>query len=278
MGRQEEDRAAKVRIAGSVWTITKPDNTTVDVADRTATDNLTSLDEDAGGGDFRIALFKDRKPDPAWPDGKYTLQEETAPTGYWKTGATYSFTITTQDSGNRAATWDDKDVTGQFTNRPTIVSWSKVSADNTDQTLPGAEWTITKLDDGGNPTGSSWTVTDCRPGACDTPQGGLKDSDETAGKFTVKSLEPGSYQLEEKTAPEGYAKADTKYAFTIGDTERDVTISVKNGSTGDAVTGNRIVNRAIAMALPFTGGRDTRDWYIIGGGIALLGLVAAVAY
>ncbi|TPF92570.1 hypothetical protein BW14_08505 [Bifidobacterium sp. UTBIF-68] len=272
--------ADNTRIAGSVWTITKLDNTTVDVADRTATDNLTSLDEDAGDGDFRISLFKDRKPDPAWPDGKYTLQEETAPTGYWKTGKTYSFTITTQDSGNRTATWDDKDVTTgrQFTNKPTIVSWSKVSADNTDQTLPGSEWTITKLDDGGQPTGSSRTVSDCRPGACSTPLGGLKDSDETAGKFTVKSLEPGSYQLEEKTAPEGYAKTDTKYTFTIGTTEGDVTIRVKNESSGEAVADNRIVNHAIVTALPFTGGRDTRDWYIIGGGIALLGLAAAVAY
>lgn len=270
-------------IGGSQWTLTGPNGSPkfADIADCTVEGQCgtgAGKDTDATPGRFALDI-KGTNSDGTWvfPDGNYTLEETKAPEGYWKTTTTYTLTLGTDQSNNRKVTWGD-DATGDFVNKPTSVSWSKVSADDTDQTLPGAEWTITKLDDGGNPTGSSWPVADCRLDACPTPDKGLKDSDTVAGGFTVVNLVPGTYQLVEEKAPDGYAKTDTVYTFTIGDAQTDVVIKIKSGSTGDKVTGNRIVNHAIVTALPFTGGRDGRDWLLIGGGIAILGLAAALIY
>lgn len=63
------------------------------------------------------------------------------------------------------------------------------------------------------------------------------DEDTAAGKFKVSDLAGGTYQLKEKTAPNGYEVSDTVY-----------TITIQNGTAtwspafGADNTGNKIAN------------------------------------
>lgn len=87
------------------------------------------------------------------------------------------------------------------------------------------------------------------------------------GQFEITGLEAGSYQLEEKTAPEGFAKLNGPVDFTVGKntyTTEGVNIPYeKTGTTDDA---QQITNKQVTI--PQTGGMGTA--LFIGGGIALM--------
>lgn len=48
-----------------------------------------------------------------------------------------------------------------------------------------------------------------------TPAVGLLDFDPAGGRFTIKGLKPGTYELWEVTSPDGFTINPTKYSFTV---------------------------------------------------------------
>ncbi|WP_126030473.1 SpaA isopeptide-forming pilin-related protein [Bifidobacterium callimiconis] len=263
-------------IAGSQWTLTGPNGLKYEnVTDCTKSGTCSSdAGADTNDAEGKFALdIKLTNADGSWvfPDGNYTLTETQAPDKYWKTDRTYTFTLGTDASGNRTVAWNDG-VTGEFANKPTRFAWSKVDKDSAATLLGGSEWTITQLEDasGKAVSGKSWAVVDCQPGSCITPQNGLADTDTTKGGLAVEKLLPGKYQLSETKAPDGYAKTDKTFDFTIGTTEKDssLTLSGSDLVTGNGAPANAIGNARMISVLPFTGGWSARSWLIAGGALA----------
>ncbi|OXN00628.1 MSCRAMM family protein [Bifidobacterium vansinderenii] len=267
-------------IAGSQWTLTGPDGLKYEnITDCTKSGTCSSdAGADTNDAEGKFALdIKLTNADGSWvfPDGDYTLTETQAPDKYWKTDRTYTFTLGIDASGNRTVAWNDG-VTGEFANKPTRFAWSKVDKDSAATLLGGSEWTITQLDDSDNPVGDkSWAVVDCQPGSCTTPKNGLADVDTSKGRLAVEKLLPGKYRLTETKAPDGYAKTDKTFDFTIGATESSITLSGDGIVTGNGAPANAIGNARMISVLPFTGGWSARSWLIAGG--ALAGVAALVA-
>lgn len=271
--------SAGATVAGRSWTVEDCVVSGADADSDTACGDL--MDRDPGEGGFRIDIaVLDTQGKPVYPDGTYTLMETKIPDGYWaSTDTTHTVVIGTGANGNRTVKWDNGSDAGiQIVNHPTRVSWSKADAADTDVLLGGSEWTVamTKDADGKElATSRSWRVVDCRPGSCATPEGGLADADDAAGKFTVQGLLPGTYKLTESKAPDGYVKFDKPYTFTIGADQPEGNIVLKDAD-GKDVAGNVIVNAKSVSVLPFTGGRSARDWLLAGGGL-LAGAAAWLA-
>lgn len=153
----------------------------------TVTDNVSATDADTSVGGFRLV---DLKP------GKYTMTERTAPAGYVKSTATYTFTVT---AGVQAA------VTGPGVTNSTIVNqrqngsvaWEKTNESGT--RLAKSSWTVS------GPNGYRKTIVD----------NDASDADKTAGKIRIASLVPGSYTIVESAAPAGYYRNTQVYSFTV---------------------------------------------------------------
>lgn len=118
-------------------------------------------------------------------DGTYTVEEESAPTGYEKTDQVYEFTI---DKDNRDVT-----ITIENTAIEKLVNILKVDA-ATGNPLSGA--TLVVKDSDGNVIEEFVTTTE---------------------PHTITGLKNGTYTVEEINAPEGYTKSDEVYTFTISD-------------------------------------------------------------
>lgn len=269
------------RLEGSVWTITGPatdetitvEDCVADTKDRCA--NKTDKDNIAGG--FHVEGLT---------AGDYALQETTAPAGHWLDKTVYTFTIQGIENETVKLKKDGNDMSDNtITNKPTEVSWLKVGADDESTPLTGSVWTLVRVKDGGGNViaeddlkNNTWDVDDCQPAGTDKAASCTgPDKDGAAGKFTLTGLAEGTYELTEKTAPDGYVKSDKTYTFTIGDTET----TGENGKTipvaiSGAETGNRIVNTKALAALPLTGGRSALDWAVAGGVLAMLAVGVAV--
>ncbi|PST46561.1 hypothetical protein COO72_12465, partial [Bifidobacterium callitrichos] len=165
------------RLHDTTWTIThtktntpgdKDVNVTVsDCVSTTCDANIHDTDPDAGEFDIPITDTN------AWPDGSYTLHEETAPARYWKV-ADRTFTITTADNQDRTVTWNDGKG-GDMTDEVMGVAWSKIDAAD-HGLLAGSQWTITKTGAAGAQT-ETWTVSDCETEGCTTPENETTDQD-----------------------------------------------------------------------------------------------------
>lgn len=141
------------------------------------------------------------------PAGDYTLQEQTAPSGYLLNTTVYKFTI----GADGKVTWtgDAKPAIvgdmGWISDKPTQVVWDKVDSDNNNALLAGSGWTIEQksIVDGRE----TWTiineVLDCTQSPCNASVK-YKDEDPTPGKFLVKKLPRGEYRISETTVPDGY--------------------------------------------------------------------------
>ena len=248
-------------------------------------------DEDTKAGKFKVSDLA---------DGKYHLQEKTAPNGYEVSDTVYTITIM-----NGVATWNPA-LDGYKlpnTRKTGTVKWNKVSSEYNTEFLSGAEWKLTRIKtfswNNGvatyvNASDDLGTVKDCvngESGVSDcstqsTQSGQYVDLNGEKGKFELHGLEWGEYQLVETKAPDGFNLDSTPHAFRIGPAEgSDVTgkwytssgfktdsTGVYNANTAFTVDGGSITNTP-GVVLPGTGGEGLNKMYAAG----LLAVAIAVA-
>ena len=248
-------------------------------------------DEDTKAGKFKVSDLA---------DGTYRLQEKTAPNGYEVSDMVYTITI-----ANGVATWNPASDGYKLPNtrKTGTVKWNKVSSEYNDEMLSGSEWKLTKTKSFSwdNGTAKYTTVTDptpqtikdCVNGESDIPNcsaqsGQYVDLNGEKGKFELRGLEWGEYQLVETKAPDGFNLDTTPHTFRIGPLEGDNIAgnwyantdfntegtSAYNEQTTFTVNGGNIKNQP-GVILPGTGGAG--DYWIYAAALvaALIGVVAA---
>ncbi len=285
-------------LAGSEWKLQDANGNDIQGAGNITdcTDQCSSSlddpyhDVDSGEGTFRLTYL---------PLGTYRLVETKAPDGYdLPDGATvyYTFTIEENDDRMNAKLYKADGVTEVTENKVPndrtkgSVIWYKTDSTKDgygdDARLKGSEWSLTQTKDwkGSDIATDKRTaiaVTDC---ISDTGcSAASKDQAKEAGKFQLKNLDWGTYELVETKAPAGFRKSETTYTFVIDkDHIGTAEIQIKNGT--DPVTGNIITNTPITVnSLPFTGtGSQTPRMFLpyvlgtVGAGLAVgLGLHVA---
>ena len=130
------------------------------------------------------------------------------------------------------------------------VRFKKTDA-QTGQPLEGAVFTLTEVDEKGELVKEGKTY-EATSGA--------------DGQVTFKAL-PGTYILQEKTAPDGFQCSDAVYNVTVTSSNGQNKVSIKD-STGKDV--GEIKNDVISVSLPESGGPGTTLYTF--GGIALLAI------
>lgn len=251
-------------------------------------------DEDTKAGKFKVSDLA---------DGTYHLQETVAPNGYEVSGAIYTITIT-----NGVATWNPA-LDGYKlpnTRKTGTVKWNKVSSKYNAEFLSGAEWKLTRIKmfswKNGvatyvNASDDLGTVKDCvndESGVsdCSTQSGQYVDLNGEKGKFELRGLAWGEYQLVETRAPDGFNLDSTPHTFRIGPAEgSDVTgdwytssgfktdiTGAYNANTAFTVDGGSITNTP-GVVLPGTGGEGLNKMYAAGflaAAIAVAGLALSL--
>lgn len=245
-------------------------------------------DEDTKAGKFKVSDLA---------DGTYHLQEKTAPNGYEVSDTVYTITIT-----NGAATWKPALLDGYKlpnTRKTGTVKWNKVSSEYNTEFLSGAEWKLTRIKtfswNNGvaiyvNASDDLGTVKDCVNGEsgvsdCSAQSGQYVDLNGEKGKFELRGLAWGEYQLVETKAPDGFNLDSTPHTFRFGPVEgSDVngkwytnsqfeeTAADYEESAAFTVDGGSIANTP-GVVLPGTGGEGLNKMYAAG----LLAVAIAVA-
>lgn len=282
--RKVDASSTDTLLGGSTWTLkdSKGNILKDDIADCTsASDCPASRNE--------TATYTDVDPTPGVIKlkylelGDYTLTEKTAPTGYTKSDATYSFSIT-KDNHKNVAIVGLTDNKVPNTRILGTVSWSKFDDKGTTDAdlLAGSKWKLTQTKDWqGNDIASgsqqSWTITDCATssGNCTAGQNAYADSDAKAGKFTLANLAWGTYKLVETKAPDGYQLPDgdkVYYTFTIDAQHLTPTLTASTEAGSYLVdNGKGVKNERLKVNLPSTGSPGGMLAYVLGG-VAVLGL------
>ena len=235
-------------------------------------------DEDTKAGKFKVSDLA---------DGKYRLQEKTAPNGYEVSDTVYTITIT---GGN--ATWSPgiTDSKIENTRKTGTVKWNKVSSEYNTEFLSGAEWKLTRIKTFSwkngvatyvNASDDLGTVKDCVNGEsgvsdCSAQSGQYVDLNGGKGKFELHGLEWGEYQLVETKAPDGFNLDSTPHTFRFGPVEgSDVngkwytnsqfekTTANYEESAAFTVDGGSITNTP-GVVLPGTGGEGLNKLYAAG--------------
>lgn len=237
-------------------------------------------DEDTKAGKFKVSDLA---------DGTYRLQEKTAPNGYEVSDTVYTITI-----ANGVATWNPASDGYKLPNtrKTGTVKWNKVSSEYNDEMLSGSEWKLTKTKSFSwdNGTAKYTTVTDLTPQTikdcvngesdipnCSAQSGQYVDLNGEKGKFELRGLEWGEYQLVETKAPDGFNLDSTPHTFRIGPAEgSDVTgdwytsngfnantTGAYNANTAFTVDGGSITNTP-GVVLPGTGGEGLNKMYTAG--------------
>lgn len=282
--RKVDASSTDTLLGGSTWTLkdSKGNILKDDIADCTSAsdcpasrnETATYTDVDPTPGVIKLKYLK---------LGDYTLTEKTAPTGYTKSDATYSFSIT-KDNHKNVAIVGLTDNKVPNTRILGTVSWSKFDDKGTADTdlLAGSEWKLTQTKDWqGNDIASgsqqSWTITDCATssGNCTAGQNAYADSDAKAGKFTLANLAWGTYKLVETKAPDGYQLPDgdkVYYTFTIDAQHLTPTLTASTEAGSYLVdNGKGVKNERLKVNLPSTGSPGGMLAYVLGG-VAVLGL------
>lgn len=235
-------------------------------------------DEDTKAGKFKVSDLA---------DGKYRLQEKTAPNGYEVSDTVYTITIT---GGN--ATWSPGITDSKIANtrKTGTVKWNKVSSEYNTEFLSGAEWKLTRIKTFSwkngvatyvNASDDLGTVKDCVNGEggvsdCSTQSGQYVDLNGEKGKFELHGLAWGEYQLVETKAPDGFNLDSTPHTFRFGPVEgSDVngkwytnsqfeeTAADYEESAAFTVDGGSITNTP-GVVLPGTGGEGLNKMYAAG--------------
>lgn len=255
------------------------------------TATATKADEDTAAGRFKVSDLE---------DGTYHLQETVAPNGYEVSDTVYTITI-----ANGVATWNPASDGYKLPNtrKTGTVKWNKVSSEYNGEMLSGSEWKLTKTKSFSwdNGTAKYTTVTDPTPQTikdcvndesdipnCSAQSGQYVDLNGEKGKFELRGLEWGEYQLVETKAPDGYDLDTTPHTFRIGPLEggniagtwyantdfNTEGTSAYNEQTTFTVNGGNIKNKP-GVILPGTGGAG--DYWIYAAALvaALIGVVAA---
>lgn len=282
--RKVDASSTDTLLGGSTWTLkdSKGNILKDDIADCTSAsdcpasrnETATYTDVDPTPGVIKLKYLK---------LGDYTLTEKTAPTGYTKSDATYSFSIT-KDNHKNVAIVGLTDNKLPNTRILGTVSWSKFDDKETTDAdlLAGSKWKLTQTKDWqGNDIASgsqqSWTITDCATssGNCTAGQNAYADSDAKAGKFTLANLAWGTYKLVETKAPDGYQLPDgdkVYYTFTIDAQHLTPTLTASTEAGSYLVdNGKGVKNERLKVNLPSTGSPGGMLAYVLGG-VAVLGL------
>lgn len=282
--RKVDASSTDTLLGGSTWTLkdSKGNILKDDIADCTSAsdcpaspnETATYTDVDPTPGVIKLKYLK---------LGDYTLTEKTAPTGYTKSDATYSFSIT-KDNHKNVAIVGLTDNKVPNTRILGTVSWSKFDDEGTTDAdlLAGSKWKLTQTKDWqGNDIASgsqqSWTITDCATssGNCTAGQNAYADSDAKAGKFTLANLAWGTYKLVETKAPDGYQLPDgdkVYYTFTIDAQHLTPTLTASTEAGSYLVdNGKGVKNERLKVNLPSTGSPGGMLAYVLGG-VAVLGL------
>lgn len=252
------------------------------------TATATKADEDTAAGRFKVSDLA---------DGTYHLQETVAPNGYEVSDTVYTITI-----ANGVATWNLASDGYKLPNtrKTGTVKWNKVSSEYNGEMLSGSEWKLTKTKSFSwdNSTAKYTTVTDptpqtikdCVNGESDIPNcsaqsGQYVDLNGEKGKFELRGLEWGEYQLVETKAPDGFNLDSTPHTFRFGPVEgSDVngkwytnsqfeeTAADYEENAAFTVDGGSITNTP-GVVLPGTGGEGLNKMYAAG----LLAVAIAVA-
>lgn len=191
---------------------------------------LAPIDSNSNIGEFTVLHL---------PAGDYTLQEKTAPSGYYLNKTVYTFTV--KSDGTVEWTGDTPSIVGEaghemgwISDKPTRVAWLKTD-DTDNKPLAGSTWTLQQKND------DAWTtlatVADCVTDDVCSTDVRYGDIDPAAGRFTLTHLPVGDYRIQEQTAPNGYELSDRIYEFTITpDAPEGGIIHVNNG---DAIGNER---------------------------------------
>lgn len=184
------------------WTLTIKDN--------------SGYDENSADGEFNFSNLA---------GGTFTLKETKAPTGYYLSKKTYTFTTGDATKGFPDIQMDGKDLPKSSTGVPQIgddmiptsIAWNKVDSQSKSK-IDGSVWQLLKKNGNDYTAVDGYTsISDCTSGDCTTSA----DKDATAGGFRLNDLAAGEYRLKETTVPTGYADTDDvkdrTYDFVIPD-------------------------------------------------------------
>jgi fimbrial isopeptide formation D2 family protein/LPXTG-motif cell wall-anchored protein len=172
---------------------------------------------------------------------------------------TYS-TSPSGDTGNATATTHTYTFNLEGSNGVSFIK--KTGEGEYEEGLPGADFTLTKLDSNDNETEVSVTETS-----------------DSNGKVSFTGLDAGTYHLQETKAPSGYSLNDTVYTVKIEaayNTDGTIeTLSITNENGNSLLDTGITINDTSLATLPSTGGIGTTIFTIAG---CLIMIAAAGMY
>ncbi len=132
----------------------------------------------------------------------------------------------------------------------------------TENPVPGAKFTLTRVGDDGNPTTG------------EAAYSSEKEVDSTTGELEFTGLKSGRYKLEETHVPEGYVKKESFYYITIGkDGSGALDTSIPHEMISPDSGNEYTVENEPGAALPSTGGFGTKPFTIGGMMLVLMSLM-----
>lgn len=185
---------------------------------------------------------------------------------------TYSATLNENaviaGAGNKNETWLKYGDSSVTTHKTTTTKTYKIPVfkytkkNGIDKGLPGAIFTLSKSENGGNPIKLVATETaDTYRVAKETETAGITKITEVTtpddGRFTIQGLDEGTYYLTETQQPAGYNKLSDPVKIVI----KDGTITI--GESTNPVNEVGVENKSGSI-LPSTGGMGTTLFYIFG--------------